>query len=331
MTAPGDTTAPAIWVTGPDRSGTTLMYSLLASHPNISMVRRTNMWRWFYRSFGDLDQPEHLARALDVMCSYQRMEVLSPDPARIRADFRRGAPTYGRLFALFHEHHAERRGRSRWGDKSLHHEHHAAEILSEFPNARIIHMLRDPRDRHASVTRRYEGRSKGTGSVIGRWISSTVAGERNQRRFPDRYLMVKFEDLAASPEPTMRGVCKFIGEDYTAAMLDMGGDAAPDEGNSSFEPLPRRAISTQPIGRYRSVLSPRDIAEIQTLTGPWMKRHAYSKDAVHLPGGMRLSLRAVEMPEAALRVGGWIVADALRRRRGETVPERRLVGQGELT
>ena len=43
-----------IFIAGPDRSGTTLLYALLASHPNISMVRRTNFWRWFYGRYGDL-------------------------------------------------------------------------------------------------------------------------------------------------------------------------------------------------------------------------------------------------------------------------------------
>ena len=48
-----------IFLAGPDRSGTSLIYALLASHPNISMVRRTNMWRYFYNRYGDLHNPQN--------------------------------------------------------------------------------------------------------------------------------------------------------------------------------------------------------------------------------------------------------------------------------
>ena len=46
-----------VFIAGADRSGTTLLFALLASHPNISMVRRTNMWRYFHQRYGDLGDP----------------------------------------------------------------------------------------------------------------------------------------------------------------------------------------------------------------------------------------------------------------------------------
>ena len=92
-----------IFVTGADRSGTSLMFALLASHPNISMVRRTNMWRWFYMKYGDLSVPENFERCLTDLLNYTRMAHLRPDPERIRQEFWQGESTYGHLFALFNE------------------------------------------------------------------------------------------------------------------------------------------------------------------------------------------------------------------------------------
>ena len=48
-----------IFIAGPERSGTSLIYALLASHPNIAMTRRTNMWTHYYKQYGDLSQPEN--------------------------------------------------------------------------------------------------------------------------------------------------------------------------------------------------------------------------------------------------------------------------------
>lgn len=320
-----------IFVTGPDRSGTTLLYSLLASHPNVSMVRRTNMWRWFNGRFGDLAVPANLDRAIDLMVAYQRMAVLKPDADRLRREFAGGPATYGHLFDLVHRHHAERIGKPRWGDKSLHTEHYAPSVFAEFPEARMIHLLRDPRDRHASVSRRYGGRDKGIASITGRWLASTRAGERNLDREPARYLMVRYEDLAREPAATLEVVCRFIDEPYDARMLAL--DGAPDdhsgEGNSSFGTLAPGTISTSSIGRYHEVLAPAEIAFVQDTCARPMGRHGYERAPVEWKGRAahaRYLLRG--LPVDAARLVGWIAQDRRIRRQGEGIPAARLIAEG---
>ncbi|GIU90031.1 MAG: hypothetical protein KatS3mg010_1130 [Acidimicrobiia bacterium] len=220
---PGRTDASPVFLVGADRSGTTLLFALLASHPDLCMVRRTNVWRYFDGRYGDLAEPANLDRCLDEMCRYRRMRHLAPDADRIRAEFVQGPPSYGRLFALFFEHHAERAGKARWGDKSLHTEHHAHRIFTEFPNARVVHMLRDPRDRYASVRRRNGQDLSRVGAATARWLRSARAAARNSARYPDGYLVVRYEDLARDPERTMRTVCRHVGVRYTERVFEMGG------------------------------------------------------------------------------------------------------------
>ena len=187
------------------------------------MVRRTNMWRYFHDRYGDLGDPEHLDECLTAMTSYRRMRHLEPDEARIREEFARGPSSYGRLFTLFHTHHAQRCGKSRWGDKSLHTEHYADRVFREFPAARVVHMVRDPRDRYASVSRRHDRTLSRVGAATGRWMSSTQAGRRNPPRAPQRYTLVRYEDLVSDPDRTMRRVCDFLALDYDPRMLTMDG------------------------------------------------------------------------------------------------------------
>lgn len=316
--------APII-VTGPDRSGTTLMFALLASHPRISMSRRTNMWRWFFGRFGDLAQPENLQQCLEVMLRYHRLAQLEPDPDRIVREFLAGEPSYGRLFGLFHEHHAEKLGKPRWGDKSLHTEHFAGQILQDFPRAKIIHMMRDPRDRQASVSRRYATRRKGIGAITGRWILSTRRGERNLQLRPDNYMIVRYEDLARFPGETLVDVCDFIDEDYDPAMLAMHG--APqhgDEGNSSFERIEPGVISTGSIGRWRSVLSPREIASIQAMTRGRMRANGYRLESMSMSLADRVRFGFGQLPYDTARMVGWLVTHGRRERRGGDIPAQRL-------
>jgi hypothetical protein len=317
-----------VFIAGPDRSGTTLMFALLASHPDVSMARRTNMWRYFHRRYGDLSDAANLDRCLEEMVRYKRMRHLHPDRDRIRREFLQGEPSYGRLFALFHVHHAERAGKRRWGDKSLHTEHYAERVFAEFPDARIVHMIRDPRDRYASVRKRYGRDLSRVGAATGRWLLSTRAGLRSRARHPNRYLMVRYEDLARTPEATVRRVCAFIGVEYSPAMVAM--DGAPQHrdagGNSSFGDLQPGAISTQAIGRFRRVLSPAEIAFIQLLSGREMGALRYERVPVDLPQGTRVHFYFRDLPVNLFRMAGWITRARIDRWRGVRVPASKVTG-----
>jgi hypothetical protein len=320
---PGSHQRP-VFIAGPDRSGTTLLFALLASHPNISMVRRTNMWRYFHRRYGDLGSAQNLERCLRDMTRYQRMQHLKPDADRIRREFLQGEASYGRLFALFHEHHAARTGKGRWGDKSLHTEHFADRIFEEFPDARIIHMIRDPRDRYASVRKRHGRDLRRVGAATGRWLGSTRAGRRNRARYPDRYLLVRYEDLARDPEGTMRRVCSFIEEEYSPAMLSMGGAPEHRVGNSSFGDLERGAISTRGIGRAVTVLSPTEIAFIELFARGSMAALGYERIRPRLSPRARVRFYAGVVPIQLVRMIGWVTQARLRRLGGARVPPARL-------
>lgn len=318
-----------ILVAGADRSGTSLMFALLASHPAISMVRRTNLWRWYYDGYGDLRVAANLQRCLDALDRYPRVQRLSLDRERLCRELHQGPPTYGRLFSLIHEHHAERVGKRRWGDKSLHTEHHLPTILAEVPDARLIQMVRDPRDRYASVLKRYDGRSKGIGAAMGRWLRSTAAITRNERRSPASVMTVRYETLARDPEGTMRAVCTFVGEPYDAEMLTMRG--APDHGgtggNSSFARFEPGVISTRSIGRFRDVLAPADIASVQSVAGRRMQQFGYAPVDVDWPSTYaRISFALTVQPIRTARLAGWLLKERVdypdgRPRHGPPTPE----------
>jgi hypothetical protein len=322
---------PPVFVAGPDRSGTTLMFALLASHPDICMVRRTNMFRYFYRRYGDLARPENLDRCIDDMVRYRRMRHLHPDAARIRREFREGEPTYGRLFALFHEHNAQRAGRARWGDKSLHTEHHATAIFAEFPDACIVHMVRDPRDRYASVRKRNGRDLSRVGAATGRWLRSTRAARRNVERHGDRYLVVRYEDLVRDPETTMRRVCACIGVEYVPEMLAM--DGLPEHrdagGNSSFGDLEPGAISVRAVGRFHDVLSPSDLAFIDFHAGRVAERVGYARERPALSVASRLRFVGIDLPIGTARMLGWTTVAFLQSWRGERLPAFRLLPEPE--
>ncbi len=317
-----------IFVAGLERSGTSLMYALLATHPNISMTRRTNFWRYFVDRYGDLDDDANLEACLTALRSYKRMVVLDLDHDRLRRDLLVGPRTYGRLYRLLQEQVADRRGKPRWGDKSLELERYSTRILTEFPQARILHMIRDPRDRLASVLTRWQVRRGDIGAGTAAWRWSARLATRNARAHPDNVMIVRYEWLAGEPEAALRSICAFIGEPYDEEMLSMTGSGRfrDDGSNSSYGARPVGVISTDSIGRYKEVLEPGQIAFIQGAAARELVEHGYQIDPVAMSARERLLFTATELPYHRAVMAAWRAKSAVSARRGQGVPDYRMVG-----
>jgi hypothetical protein len=316
-----------IFIGGVERSGTSLLYALLASHPNIAMTRRTNLWPFFYQQYGNLTNPDNLECLFKAWQTYRRVWILHPDLEAIGKEFYMGETSYTRLFALLWEQVAARMGKPRWGDKSLNTERYADVIFRAYPGARILHIVRDPRDRFASALKRWKVIRGGVGSGTGMWLDSVRAGYRNMRKYPNQYRFVRYESLAAEPEKVIREICEFIGETYDPEMLSMrGAENFRDEGgNSSFEQREPGTISTSSVGRYRKYLSPRWIAFMQAVAGREMKSLDYPLDTIHLSSTDRLRFATLDLPLNAARLSAWRLTEAYYDRAGRPIPESRLV------
>lgn len=300
-----------LFLAGVDRSGIGFLGELLESHPNIAVSRRTNFWTFYYRRYGDLGDFANLERCLTDMMRNTRIQALHPDRERLTREFQAGEPTYPRLFALLQEHHLRHLGKSRWCDKSLNSEGHAGTILSAYPTARMIHVIRDPRDRYASQSiHRSAGRGKvGSGAALWRW--SVRLAERNRKRFPDRYLIIQYETLVDRPEATLRQIFEFIEESFSNDLLQTGSG-----------PLEIRNTS---IGRFRRDLSERDLHFLQMATSRVAGRWGYQPEAVHLSARDRLRVWLIDLPLNSVRFLVWQPWAVLRRWMGSKPSARRLV------
>lgn len=323
----GSTADGPIYIVGLDRSGKTTMRAFLASHSRISIPGvGSNMWTYFYGRFGPLDDPANLSRCLDAMARYKHVRYLEPDLSRIRAEFEAGPATYARLFSLFLAHHAEREGKVRWGAQSGLVEQYAEEMFDAYPGLKVIHMVRDPRDRYeASLAKWPEGRGR-AGGAAARWRYSMRWAARNQRRHPAAYLVVRFEDLVTSPETTMREVCGFLGEDYEPEMLAMA--AAPEFRRGLGDEHPAEALSADYLGRYRGRVPDGELAFLQLHLGRTMRRYGYTTDPVGWSVRRRMLFAAKEWPAHAARALAWTAAEAGHRRWPQRLghsPGRRMV------
>jgi hypothetical protein len=303
-----------IFIGGLDRCGKTLLRALLVSHPHIAIPAiGSNYWTFFYRQYGDLRRPENFERCLADMLHYTHVSLLNPDANRIRREFWQSEPTYSRLFALFNQQYAGREGKPRWGDQTGLIERYADAIYAAYPGAKILHMIRDPRDRYeASLALHPKGKGR-VGGATARWLYSTGLARRNLKRYPGRYMVVQYERLVRSPEATMQEICEFLNEDYTPSLLTM--DGAPEfrekiqQGKYGKD---RSALISQEfIGRYRNSVRTDEIAFMQSLAGREMLAQGYPLELVRLAALERLRFYTVGWPINLIRMLSWFAVEML--------------------
>jgi hypothetical protein len=302
-----------IIIGGPDRCGKTLLRSLLAEHPNVAIPEvGSNMWTFFHGQYGDLSQPANFERCLAAMLRYKHVRFLQPDAERIRKEFWQGAPTYGRLFALFHQHYAERQGKPRWGDQTGLIERYADQVFAAYPTAKMLHMVRDPRDRYEASLALWPNGKGRAGGATARWLYSVGLAKRNLKRYPGRYRVVQYEALVRDPEATLRGVCAFLGEEYSPAMLALAGTPSyrGKAANATPGEVGGNAITTAFVGRYRSAIPAREIAFMQAFAGREMVRLGYEPAPLTLSLRDWLLLYLVDWPANLARMLSWRALEA---------------------
>jgi hypothetical protein len=176
-------------------------------------------WRTRAR-YGDLSTPQQrkqLARACTGKGS--RIRDLGLQPRAVRAQILAAPPTIGSAFGTVFAAYAELHGKARWGDKRPLYFQEVDVLLRLFPDAQIVHIVRDPRATVASLSTMPWWPYDSVASMA-TWAQADYCARRDQRRLPpDVFTVMSYEALVADPEPELRRLCGFLTEDFDAGMM----------------------------------------------------------------------------------------------------------------
>ncbi len=248
-----------IFVTGYGRSGTTLVQGILAAHPDVALKTENNVLYNLLRAGHDLRAP----------CTPAAAAAALTRSARVGEQVKTFLAAAGDLEGLFAAAGATclrdaveallRQGETagRWGDKSLMTALALPKIAAAWPEMRVVHLVRDPRDVALSFFRKHAARLEGADSVEDRpatwrdWAVLHAHARRWQhwnRTFEAtrtaQCLLVRYEDLVTAPDETVAKMCRFLDLQPDPAMLD-----ATARGALARHPAHRRV--TEPISGAR--------------------------------------------------------------------------------
>lgn len=156
-----------------------------------------------------------------------------------------------------------------WVEKTPYNEYFAEDIFRWWPDARMIHIVRDPRDNYASYRRKKPDWSAEFFAL--NWLHSTKTGLSNRRTYgKNRYLILEFGDLTTSIEPKLEEICDFLGIKNVPSLRQPRRFGRVWGGNSMFEEQ-FTEISSAPVGRWKHHLSDGDTIIIEALTASLMR------------------------------------------------------------
>jgi LPS sulfotransferase NodH len=222
-----DSERPVV-ICGVGRSGTSLLQSMLNAHPELCFPPETHFFRRyvadrFARRRWEQLGPTALQAALDSDQDFARAQLDAAD--LLQPETGRGL-NVARVFRRLLQRVAERAGKTRVGDKDPRSLDHLAAWKSEFPEARVVHVIRDPRDVLLS-------RTKAAWSAARPWWAHVMICKEQLRRgralgrrlFGDAYLEVHYEELISDADAVLQRVCDHVDLPFDPCMLEFGESA----------------------------------------------------------------------------------------------------------
>lgn len=246
-----------VFLIGFPRSGTTLIESVLAAHPDVVSLEERNTLDAAVRAFvGD-------TRSLSMLG-----QANGRDLAPHRADYWRRVKSYGvdpagKIFI----------------DKNPFNTPKLPVIYKLFPNAKIIFAVRDPRDVVLSCFRRrfslnastYELLDLGRAAAFYDATMRFAEIMRSRQNLPEHVLV--YERLTQDFEAEAKAVCAFIGADWRPELADFAGRARRGDVASASSAQIARGLYADGAGQWRRYAA--ELAPILGVLAPWVERFGY--------------------------------------------------------
>lgn len=293
---------PFPYIVGSGRSGTSLLRTMLDSHPDIAIPNETHFVvsggrrRSRYERAGGFDIERFLADFGPLICRELRWQTQDVRDALSRAEAGSFPDAVRGIFSRY----AAQRGKPRYGNKSPVHALALPDIARLFPEARFIHIIRDGRDVALSYLDAPVGPQTLETATL-KW-RRFVRRARQGARFvgPGRYLEVRYEELTGDPAAVLTRVCDFIELHFDDGMLRYHERVEEAFGG----PLPRqhRNLHRPPsrIRDWREQLTGRDVGVVELIAGPLLDELGYGRTSGRPSLSLRLATgRRVFAAEAA--------------------------------
>lgn len=259
-----------IFIIGCPRSGTTLLASILNRHSQIAsgtethffdfVSRRNYNWKEFtLTSFTQLlaesriqDFIQAAGISKEKLIKNYKQDPQSKYQSKLEIDQFYKKEVFDLLINSF----LDSRSKARLCENTPQHLSHIEEILTLYPQAKFIHLIRDGRDTIRSLMQ-MPWRPNGLLNNARFWVQNLKEVSRTINKLgTNSILEIRYEELVLKPEESLKLICDFLEEEYEPGLLDNSKDQAAIYSNweSSWKQKTRTQLNTDSINSWQTEL-----------------------------------------------------------------------------
>ena len=212
-----------IFIVAMPRSGTKLLRELLDNHSKIYFLKNETEFLPYLskleNKFGPLDQYENFKLFYNAILKtsffYKKSLEKNVPSCNIFFDGLNGY-NVSDIFKYIVEYYTNSLDKRKeyWGDKSPSYINHLDLVFNLYPSAKIIHIVRDPRDYCLSMKKAW-GKSLIRSAY--KWKNSI----RKIKKRDHRIIEIKYEDLIERPDDELFRICSFLNLEYESNMIKL--------------------------------------------------------------------------------------------------------------
>lgn len=292
-------TARPVFVVGCPRSGTTLLYHMIQSSGDFALVPwESHAFDFLGRWFPNLTSRERRKRLMQVFLRTRRFLATGLYRDAIEPRVLNQCRNIGDFLRIVMEEMCRKQGVRRWAEKTPHHVLYIREIKRSFPDALVVHIIRDGRDvalslanmHHWRPDRAPDGRDAALSAtdmnpvrvyawqcggrllamgVYWRWM--VRKGRAAGREIGSDYYELHYEDLVKSPRETLTKLGDFIGHDLDYDRILGAGVGTVCRPDTSFP-----SQSFNPIERWKKLYSPHELSQFEAAVGDCLEEFGYN-------------------------------------------------------
>jgi hypothetical protein len=282
------------FIVGIGRSGTTLLMSMLNAHPAIQATPEINFFNFFNAEWGSKTQfkEKDLERVMQYVLRYKN------NFSGFGFDFdylkKQNVKSFSELYKQFYSsftYGGEKKDSHFFFDKNPINSLYLDKIISLFPDSKFVFIIRDPRAGYLSRKQKKNFRSTNIYFNAYRWLLYNKEVLKYASLYPDKFFILKYEDLVSNVEGEMRRMAAFFEFDYKEAMLNFHENVAKNSFDkvASAEKNKERAhtkysdlskpVNTDRMDAWQKDLSPQEIYIIDAITSELASEFGYEKYA----------------------------------------------------
>ena len=250
-----------IFIVGCERSGTTILRLMLNEHSRIALPPQTKFSRKLYKRrllFGNLVIKENRKKIIQWMLERKnntKLIDLKLDDKVLEKIWNK-CTTLGAIIASVFQQYSLERNKPRWGDKRPYYIRYITQLFRLYPDAQIIHVVRDGHDCLASLKKMPWWGKNVIFSMLN-WRHAIRIGSNTANVYKNQFMEIRYEDLIKEPESQLEQICEFLNESYEPEMINFHLNAQQNipEYKKPWHYKTSKPLTATFIGQWRKELS----------------------------------------------------------------------------